>query len=249
MSFEPFDRKQMFSNSERISELDRRNFLKIGLAIAGFFAGSSIASVVSAAQKVFPSGLAAQKHSYRPHYGMIIRIDRCIGCRLCEKGCMQTNAVPDYGWRTKVLEREAPLAIGQKREFIPVLCNHCNNPPCVRACPVRATYKDKVNGIVRMDYKKCIGCKICMVSCPYNARYFSEEKGSVDKCDFCFSSRLSKGEKNVACSVYCPADVRIFGDLSNPQDRVYKMVHQLQKPVWVLKKETDARPNIFYTKG
>jgi tetrathionate reductase subunit B len=88
-----------------------------------------------------------------------------------------------------------------------------------------------------------------MIACPYDARYFNEEKSAIDKCDFCFASRLSRGEKNVACSVACPADVRVFGDLSNPQDRVYKLIHQLQKPVWVLKKETAAKPNIFYMKG
>jgi protein NrfC len=176
-------------------------------------------------------------------------MDRCIGCRLCVKACITTNHVPDYGWRTLVLDREDPQAVGQKREFVPVLCNQCNNPPCVRACPVRATYKDKTNGIVMMDNKKCIGCKICMIACPYDARYFNEEKSAIDKCDFCFASRLSRGERNVACSVECPADVRVFGDLSNPQDRVYKLIHQLQKPVWVLKKETAAKPNIFYMKG
>lgn len=249
MIFEPFDLENKLETSRRVSEIDRRDFLKIGLAITGVFAGGSILSVASAAEKVFPRGSIVRKYPYRPHYAMVIRIDQCIGCRQCEKGCIAANAVPDYGWRTKVLEKEVPEAIGQKREFIPVLCNQCNNPPCVRACPVTATYKDKIHGIVMMDVKKCIGCKICMVACPYNARYYNEEKGAIDKCDFCLESRLSKGEKNTACSVYCPADVRVFGDLSNPQDRVYKLVHQMQKPVWVLKKETDARPNIFYMKG
>ena len=249
MIFKPFDTERILEKTEIPSEMDRRDFLKIGLVITGVFAGGSIASVVSAAEKTFPRGSYAQKYPYKPHYAMVIRVDQCIGCRRCEKGCISTNNVPDYGWRTKVLEREVPQAIGQKIEFIPVLCNQCNNPPCVRACPVVATYKNKANGIVMMDNKKCIGCKICMVACPYNARYFNEEKHAIDKCDFCFETRLSKGEKNVACSVSCPADVRVFGDLSNPQDRVYKLIHQLQKAVWVLKKETDARTNIFYTKG
>lgn len=249
MIFNPFESEKTTEESEKISEIDRRNFLKIGLAITGIFAGGTIASVVSAAGKVFPRDSYGQNYPYKPHYCMVIRVDRCIGCLLCEKGCVAANAVPDYGWRTKVLERDVPQAIGQKREFIPILCNQCNNPPCVRACPVTATYKDKVNGIVMMDDKKCIGCKMCMAACPYNARYFSEEKHAVDKCDFCFASRLSHGEKNVACSTVCPADVRVFGDLSDPGDRVYRLIHQLQKPVWVMKKETDARPNIFYTKG
>jgi Fe-S-cluster-containing dehydrogenase component len=249
MIFKPFDTEKILAESEKISEMDRRDFLKIGLAITGVFAGGSIVSAVSAAEKMFPRGTFEEKYPYKPHYSMVVRVDQCIGCRRCMRGCIDTNHVPDYGWRTLVMEKEDPEAIGQKREFIPVLCNQCNNPPCVRACPVVATYKDKTNGIVMMDTKKCIGCKICMVACPYDARYFNEEKHAIDKCDFCFESRLSRGEKNVACSVACPADVRVFGDLSDSQSRVYKLIHQLQKPVWVLKKESDAKPNIFYMKG
>jgi Fe-S-cluster-containing dehydrogenase component len=249
MIFKPFDTEKILAKSEKISEMDRREFLKIGLAITGVFAGGSIVSAVSAAEKIFPRGTYEEKYPYQPHYSMVIRVDRCIGCRRCMSACIAANSVPDYGWRTMIMEKEAPEALGQKREFIPVLCNQCNNPPCVRACPVVATYKDKTNGIVMMDNKKCIGCKICMVACPYDARYFNEEKGAIDKCDFCFESRLSRGGKTTACSVACPADVRVFGDLSSPKDRVYKLIHQLQKPVWVLKKESGAKPNIFYMKG
>lgn len=243
------DTEKILKKPEKISAMDRREFLKIGLAVTGVFAGGTIVSAVSAAEKMFPSGTYAGKYPYKPHYCMVIRVDRCIGCRLCMSACIAANHVPDYGWRTLILQKDVQSAIGQKREFIPVLCNQCNNPPCVRACPVVATYKDKTNGIVMMDNKKCIGCKICMAACPYDARYYNEEKGAIDKCDFCLESRLSRGEKTTACSAACPADVRVFGDLSNPQDRVYQLIHQLQKPVWVLKKETDAKPNIFYMKG
>lgn len=243
------DMEKVFKKSEKISDMDRREFLKIGLAVTGVFAGGSIVSAVSAAEKIFPHNSYAGKYPYKPHYSMVIRVDQCIGCRLCVSACVAANHVPSYGWRTHVLEKESPSAIGQKREFIPILCNQCNNPPCVRACPVQATYKDKTNGIVMMNNKKCIGCKICIAACPYDARYYNEEKSAIDKCDFCFESRLSAGGKITACSEACPADVRVFGDLSNPQDRVYQFIHQMQKPVWVLKKETDARPNIFYMKG
>jgi len=249
MIFKMLDTEKILEKAGKISELDRREFLKIGLVVTGVFAGGTIVSAVSAAEKVFPQDSYAEKYPYKPHYSMVIRVDRCIGCRRCVSACQSTNSVPDYGWRTLVMEREVQSAIRQKREFIPVLCNQCNNPPCVRACPVKATYKHKQNGIVMMNNKKCIGCKICMAACPYDARYYNEEKGAIDKCDFCFETRLSRGEKRTACSVACPADVRVFGDLSNPQDRVYQMIHQMQKPVWVLRKETDAKPNIFYTKG
>jgi protein NrfC len=147
------------------------------------------------------------------------------------------------------LERIVPDAIGQKREFIPVLCNQCNNPPCVRVCPTRASYKDKKNGIVMIERRKCIGCKACVLACPYNARYFNEEVHAIDKCDFCFDTRLSRGEALTACAAACPTGARTFGDLSEPKDFVYKMIHQIHKPVWVLNAGAGSKPNVYYMKA
>lgn len=243
------DKKPEIAGPECLPDRERRDFLKIGLVVTGIFAGGTILSLISSARKVFVSGSYREKYPYKPHYSMVIRQDRCIGCQRCMEGCVATNHVPSYGWRTLVLEREVPHAVGQKREFIPILCNHCNIPPCVRSCPTRATYKDGRNGIVMMNEKKCIGCKSCMIACPYDARYYNEERGAIDKCDFCFNERLSKGEKNVACSAACPADVRVFGDLSDPESNVYQLIHQLQRPVWVIREETGVKPNIFYMKG
>jgi tetrathionate reductase subunit B len=237
-------------NLDSVSSMERREFLKIGLVITGVFAGGTILSAISNINKVFaaPEGKTA-KYPYSPHYSMVIRQDRCIDCERCMAACVKTNDVPEYGYRTTILEKDSPDAIGLKKEFILVLCNHCNNPPCVRACPTRATYKDKKTGIVMMDYDKCIGCKTCVEACPYNARYFNEEKRSVDKCSFCYETRLSKGETQTACAVACPAGVRIFGDLSDPKSEVFRLVHQVEKAVWVLRPEVGAEPNVFYMKG
>lgn len=228
---------------------ERREFLKIGLKITGVLAGGSILSLVSDINKAYSLDMFRDKYPYKPHYAMVLRQDRCIDCEKCMKACVETNRVPDYGWRTRILKRELPSSVDQKWEFIPILCNQCNNPPCVRTCPTRATYKDKANGIVQMNNKKCIGCKSCIMACPYDARYYNEEKGAIDKCDFCFESRLAKGINIPACVEACPSDVRIFGDLSDPSSRVFKLVHQLQKPVWVLREQVGAKPNIFYMKG
>jgi protein NrfC len=100
-----------------------------------------------------------------------------------------------------------------------------------------------------MDTSKCIGCLSCQLACPYDARYFNEEKWAVDKCNFCFDTRLSKGEELTACAAACPAGVRIFGDLSNPKDRVYREVHTVARTVWVLRPEAATKPNVFYTRG
>ncbi len=236
---------------DSISSSERRRFLALGLKVTGVFLGGSVLSLTSA----LPArgeliGTDYGKMPYKPHYSMVIREDRCIDCERCKEACAKTNHVPSYGYRTTILERRLEVSPGRfEREFMPVLCNHCNRPPCVRVCPTKATYKDPKTGIVMMDYKKCIGCKTCMAACPYNARYFNEEIRAIDKCNFCFDTRLSKGEKLTACAAACPADVRIFGDLSDPESRVYKLVHEPERIVWVLRPETGAMPNIFYTKG
>lgn len=235
---------------DNISVDERRNFLKMGLAVTGVFCGGTIISAASAVNRVFASADDyANKYPYKPHYSMVLHVDKCIDCELCMDACVETNSVPDYGWRTMILEREKPNAIGQKREFLPVLCNQCNLPQCTRVCPTKATYKDNTHGIVMMNIKKCIGCMTCQLGCPYNARYFSEVFHAVDKCDFCYKTRLSAGEKTTACSAACPADVRIFGDLSDPSSPVYRTVHQLEKAVWVMRPKAGTKPNIYYTKG
>jgi protein NrfC len=235
---------------ENVPMQERRHFLKMGLAITGVFAGGTILSAMSNVNRVFASSEEyAEKYPYKPHYAMIMHQDRCIDCERCVEGCAATNQVPEYGYRTRILQKDMPEAVGLKREFIPVLCNHCNVPQCTRVCPTKATYKDKTNGIVMMDTSKCIGCLTCQQGCPYNARYFSEAKRAVDKCNFCFDTRISKGESTTACAAACPAKVRIFGDLSDPSSDVYKSVHQLEKAVWVLRPEAGTKPNVFYTKG
>jgi len=235
---------------DSVSPIERREFLRVGLIITGVFAGGTVLSVLSNFNKVFASPEeAAEKYPYKPHYAMVLRQDRCIDCERCLEACRITNDVPSYGYRTRIFEKDVPDAIGRTREFIPVLCNQCNNPPCVRACPTKATIKDKKTGIVLMISDKCIGCKTCMLACPYNARYFNDERGAIDKCNFCYDTRLSKGEKLTACAAACPAGVRNFGDLSDPGSEVYKMVHQLDKVVWVIRPDAAAKPNVFYTKG
>ncbi len=236
---------------ETLPSEERRRFLQMGLAVTGVFAGGTVLSLMSARPvNGALEGISLKDYPYKPHYCMVLRQDRCIDCELCKEACVKTNHVPEYGYRTTILERE--LTVGpasRQREFMPVLCNQCNRPPCVRVCPTVATYKDKTTGIVMMDPKKCIGCKTCMAACPYNARYFNEEIRAIDKCDFCFASRLSKGMTTTACAEACPADVRIFGDLSDPTSRVYQLVHDPERVVWVLRPETGAAPNVFYTKG
>lgn len=241
--------KQKNEGIENLPSKERRRFLTLGLSVTGVFLGGSVLSLTSVRNvgAALGGNTRGSKYSYSPHYAMVLRQNHCIDCERCMEACVKTNHVPSYGYRTKILETERQIGPNtNERIFVPVLCNHCNRPPCVRVCPTKATYKDKKTGIVVMEYKKCIGCKTCMAACPYNARYFNEEIRAVDKCDFCFTTRLSKGEKLTACAAACPADVRVFGDLADSDSRVYKLVHAPEKLVWVLRPETGALPNVFY---
>ncbi|MGB3225270.1 MAG: 4Fe-4S dicluster domain-containing protein [Desulforhopalus sp.] len=243
------DLEQM--ESEDLSTLpsaERRKFLKFGLAVTGMYLGGSVLSLTSV-KEVHAAGVVPErgKYSYTPHYSMVIREQLCIDCERCVVACNKTNHVPSYGYRTDILEKRRSLGEDKfETTFMPVLCNHCNRPPCVRVCPTTATWKDEKTGIVVMKPSRCIGCKTCMTACPYNARYFKEETRAVDKCDFCLESRLSKGETTTACVEACPADVRVFGDLADPESRVYQLVHKPETMVWVLRPETGAVPNVFY---
>jgi Fe-S-cluster-containing dehydrogenase component len=235
---------------ENLPSAERRKFLQFGMAVSGVFLGGTVLSLTSAhrANALSTESVATAKYPYKPHYTMVIRQNRCVDCERCKDACAETNKVPSYGYRTTILERRRSVGQGQEETvFMPVLCNHCNRPPCVRVCPTSATYKDKKTGIVMMDKKRCIGCKTCMAACPYNARYFIESGDrAVDKCNFCYDTRLSKGEKLTACSAACPAGVRVFGDLTDYESEAYQLIHTPEKRVWVLRPETGALPNVFY---
>ncbi len=247
--FKDLDKMKQESPST-LSEFERRKFLKLGFAVTGVLAGGGILSLISNVEKSFASSADFLKqYPYKPHYSMVISQNLCIDCERCVAACNETNKVPSYGYRTTILEKTAPNAVGRQTEFIPMLCMQCNDPPCVRACPTLASYKDPNNGIVRIEDKKCIGCKACMIACPYNARYFNEEKHAIDKCNFCFDTRLSKGEKLTACSAACPTGARTFGDLADHDGQIYRMVHQLERQVWTIRAEAGTKPNVFYMKG
>lgn len=231
---------------------ERRTFLQLGLVISGVFLGGGVLSLGAASrargQQNLPSVLPPRPPLYPKQYGMLIRQNRCIDCEKCLDACRETNHVPNEhdAWRTKIQERLTTTDGTQRREFRPILCNHCDRPPCVRVCPTKATYKDPATGIVAMNYQKCIGCKTCMAACPYNARYFNHHRYAIDKCNFCLDTRLAKGEKDTACVAACPAHVRIFGDLRDKQSEIYQLLHAGDKKIWVLRPECGALPNVFY---
>lgn len=142
----------------------------------------------------------------------------------------------------------------------PVLCNHCDNPPCVRACPTKATFQ-REDGIVLMDFHRCIGCRFCMAACPYGSRSFnfrdprpfvSEEhynkkfptrmKGVVEKCNFC-QERLEVGQWP-ACVEGCGEGALTFGDLDDPESEVSRILSE--KPHMRRKPNLGTGPSVFY---
>ncbi|HEX7504100.1 MAG TPA: 4Fe-4S dicluster domain-containing protein, partial [Syntrophales bacterium] len=141
---------------------------------------------------------------------------------------------------------------------LPVLCNHCDNPPCVRVCPTQATFK-RADGIVMMDYHRCIGCRFCMAACPYGARsmnyrdprpfirkinndYPTRTKGVVEKCTFC-EERLRKGILP-ACVMACEEKALVFGDIDDPRSEIRRL---LDKELPIRRRvELGTKPQAYY---
>ncbi len=149
-------------------------------------------------------------------YGMIVDTRTCLGCGACIAACDFENETP---WEEGLRRTHVPkFTFGSfpniTVHYIPRLCMHCENPPCVSVCPTGASYKND-DGVVLVRYEICIGCKYCIQACPYDARYVDERKRAVDKCTFCYENRVVKGEEP-ACVATCVGHARIFGDLDDP---------------------------------
>lgn len=180
----------------------------------------------------------------RKRFAMVLDISKCIDCKACTVACKAENKVPLGADNYRNWVSEGPLRgkypnLGQS--FIPGQCMQCANTPCDHVCPTGATRVTR-DGIVVVDDKKCIGCKYCMTACPYNARYYNETTGAVDKCTFCVQ-RIYNG-KLPACVETCPTKVRVFGDLNDPESEVSKLLvkHQYR----VEKPEMGTKPFLFY---
>jgi len=129
----------------------------------------------------------------------------------------------------------------EKAFFVPKLCNQCEHPACVQVCPVGATYKTK-DGVVLIDEKQCIGCRYCVQACPYGVRYFNEEKGVPDKCNWCYH-RITKGLQP-ACVDACPVGARVFGNTLDRQSPINLFIRNNR--VQVLRPESGNSPRVFY---
>lgn len=178
-------------------------------------------------------------------YAMLIDLRRCIGCQACTVSCHIENAAPLGKFRTIVsqYEVEDETTGDLSTFFLPRLCNHCDNPPCVPVCPVQATWQQE-DGIVVVDSDRCVGCAYCVQACPYDARFINEHTQTADKCTFC-THRLEAGLLP-ACVESCVGGARIIGDLNDPESEIAQMIDAHRDDLKVLQPEKGTRPHVFY---
>jgi len=193
---------------------------------------------------------------------MVIDLRRCIGCDTCTMACKAVNAT----WRgvlfSRVLKYETGKYPHSKLHFLPVTCMHCEEPLCEKVCPSGATRKSE-NGIVTIESEKCLGCRYCILACPYTVRYYADrtysyypqhqtgfekdkqgkyKAGAVQKCEFC-QERVESGLEP-ACVEACPTVARIFGDLDDPQSEVSRLIES--RKGYVLNPEMNTKPSVYY---
>ena len=240
-------------------DVNRRKFIKIGGACALGLVGlaapfARVATANNPRMAPVPEGMVPVPEALNAgSWAMVITMSRCRpGCTDCMTACHFHHNVPnkpypgeEIKWLWSVpfanaftdLEHAHVNAATRNRDFL-VLCNHCENPPCVRVCPTRATFK-RQDGIVMMDYHRCVGCRFCMAGCPYGARSFNfrnpipyieeinprfpaRSKGVVEKCSFC-EERLAQGLLP-ACVDACPEGALVFGDINDPRSEVRRQL-------------------------
>jgi molybdopterin-containing oxidoreductase family iron-sulfur binding subunit len=217
-------------------------------------------------------------------FGYGLDLSRCIGCRRCVYACVRENNQsrdPQIHWISVLQFKKGEKWVSDLEEadkyynpaevpeegyfYMPVQCQQCENPPCVKVCPTKATWKEK-DGIVVIDYNWCIGCRYCMAACPYGARHFNwgrpniakEEinsnthylgnrpryKGVVEKCTFCIQRTRDNPGRYPACVEICPVGARKFGNLLDPKSEIRYCIEN--KRVFRLKEDLNTSPKFYY---
>jgi molybdopterin-containing oxidoreductase family iron-sulfur binding subunit len=199
---------------------------------------------------------------------MIVDIKRCIGCHTCSIACKSGNNLPNEVWWNRAItfggvEMDTPYGDfpGLQKQYLTLACQQCENPACVKACPAEATYK-REDGIVIQDYNKCLGCRLCIMACPYdsvriynnyNPKYYldfpvgdkgvnPQQKGTVSKCNFC-ADRIDNGLLP-NCVEVCPAKARFFGNIEDPESEVFKLL-KANKSIQLLQGK-GTNPSVFF---
>ena len=247
----------------RNNKINRRDFIKLAAVGVTVLAGSQFLRQPAGASEPAPSG----GHKW----AMLIDQSKCTGCGYCTLACRAHNDIsPDISWNVVTKTGQ----VGNQDVFLPRPCMHCAHAPCVDVCPVHAS-TSRPDGIVMMDYDRCIGCRYCEVACPFGARSFNwkefvgpnpavpdwgqpevarRPRGVVEKCSFCFQ-RIDRGlalgltpgvdqDATPACVVVCPVGARQFGDISDPDSNVSKLLRS--RASYRLREELGTSPRVFY---
>ncbi|RME50743.1 MAG: 4Fe-4S dicluster domain-containing protein [Deltaproteobacteria bacterium] len=159
----------------------------------------------------------------------------------CVVACKTENDVPEGYNRDWIVEAVSGRFPDLTMEIRSERCNHCDNPPCVHCCPTGASHVNDFGNLVLVHHELCIGCKACLASCPYDARFIHPD-GYADKCTFCVH-RLERGE-DPACVSVCPTHCMYFGDLDDPKSTVSRLL--ASRKHHALKEEAGTKPRIFY---
>lgn len=178
-------------------------------------------------------------------YAMVMDTRRCVGCDSCTVACKIWNDLPlDIVYNPVITDGPKGIYPHLHMNHIPLMCMHCEETPCVHACPTGASKQDD-DGIVWVDPVSCIGCGACIAACPYNARHKDHVSGVVMKCDLC-KERVRDAEEP-HCVKTCHQRARIFGDLDDASSEVYRIIHSLRTER--LFAEYGTKPCVYYLFG
>jgi Fe-S-cluster-containing dehydrogenase component len=237
-------------------EISRRDLFTIGGKLL------VLASAGATFEQITGAEPAPEAYRMADHWwGMIVDIDKCIGCGNCVRACSSENHVPRGYFRTwveryQVGEDQQPMVdspngaidgfppsthTGVKSFFVPKLCNQCEHSPCVQVCPVGATFVSP-DGVVLVDGNYCLGCRYCVQACPYGCRYLHPDTRTVDKCTLCYH-RITRG-LTTACCENCPTGARQLVDFKNPKDPVHEFLRH--NKVQVLKPYMATGAKLYY---
>ena len=175
-----------------------------------------------------------------PRYALLVDTSRCIGCFACRVACQNQNELSDDSSYIRFEDQENGQFPNVKYTITPLQCMHCAQAPCVPVCPTGASAKDRDTGLTLVDKEKCIGCRRCVVACPYNVRVYLKDAGIAQGCNLCLS--LLKAGQEPACVSTCLTKARLFGDLDDPKGDFAKMLPKA-KP---LRPDLKTKPTTLY---
>lgn len=230
-------------------KINRRKFLASAGSVAltaagtGVFANAEESTEDEEWPELWMKRDWTQANVSKKHLVFVIDLRKCVGCNSCTVSCKSENNVPLGIFRAWVNEMEDGKFPEPKRHFLPRLCNHCENPPCVAACPAHAPFK-RPDGAVVVDYDICVGWKQCISACPYDAMFWNPLRETAGKCTYCVH-RIDQ-DLEPACVTTCIGEARYIGDLSDSTSEVFQLLKSQKGNLYRLKPQSGAKPQTIY---